>query len=81
MTRAKEELHLTVPQRFFVRQQTAYGDRHVYASRSRFIPDALTSLFDVCAWPIADSEDAADSVQRDTAARVDIGARVRALWD
>jgi DNA helicase-2/ATP-dependent DNA helicase PcrA len=80
MTRAKEELHLTVPQRFFLRQQTAYGDRHVYASRSRFIPDALTSLFDVCAWPIAGSEDAADSVQRDTAARIDIGARVRALW-
>ena len=80
MTRAKEELHLTVPQRFFVRQQTAYGDRHVYASRSRFIPDALTSLFEVCAWPTVSSEDAIDPARRDTAASVDIAARVRALW-
>ncbi len=80
MTRAKEELHLTVPQRFFVRQQTAYGDRHVYASRSRFIPDALTSLFDVCAWPVAGSEDAAASARGATATSVDITARVRRLW-
>ncbi len=40
MTRAKEALQLLVPQRFYVHQQSAYGDRHVYASRSRFIPDA-----------------------------------------
>ena len=25
-----------------------YGDRHVYASRSRFIPDRLTPFFDSC---------------------------------
>src|SRR5205823_8068036 len=36
MTRAKDTLHLVVPQRFYVHQQSALGDRHVYASRSRF---------------------------------------------
>src|SRR5207249_9828089 len=41
MTRAKEYLHLLVPQRFYVHRQSAYGDRHVYASRTRFIPDEL----------------------------------------
>ena len=39
MTRAKDDLDLISPQRFFVRQQSAHGDRHVYALRSRFIPD------------------------------------------
>ena len=81
MTRAKEDLHLTVPRRFFVRQQAAHGDRHVYASRSRFIPDALTSLFETCAWPAAaQAEDLPDSARSDAAASVDIAARVRALW-
>ena len=53
MTRAKEDLHLLVPQRFYVHQQAAHGDRHVYASRSRFIPDALTALFESAVWPVA----------------------------
>ena len=38
MTRAKDDLHLIVPQRFFTHGQHAQGDRHVYASRTRFIP-------------------------------------------
>ena len=46
MTRAKDDLQLIVPQRFYVHQQASYGDRHVYASRSRFIPDALLELFE-----------------------------------
>ncbi len=45
MTRARDELHLMVPQRFYVHQQTQYGDRHVYASRSRFIPNGLARVF------------------------------------
>ena len=31
MTRAKDDLHLMVPQRFFTHGQSAQGDRHVYA--------------------------------------------------
>jgi DNA helicase-2/ATP-dependent DNA helicase PcrA len=34
MTRAKDDLHLMVPQRFFTHGQNAQGDRHVYAARS-----------------------------------------------
>jgi DNA helicase-2/ATP-dependent DNA helicase PcrA len=32
MTRAKEHLHLVVPNRFFIKQQAQMGDRHVYAA-------------------------------------------------
>ena len=45
MTRAKDHLALLVPQRFYVRQQSAAGDRHVLASRSRFIPPSIASPF------------------------------------
>jgi len=41
MTRAKDSLHLIVPQRFFAQGQNSQGDRHVYASRTRFIPATL----------------------------------------
>jgi superfamily I DNA/RNA helicase len=34
MTRAKDNLHLVVPQRFFTHGQSIQGDRHVYASRT-----------------------------------------------
>src|SRR5437764_5724355 len=53
MTRAKDTLHLVMPQRFFTHGQHAQGDRHVYASRTRFIPDRLLGLFERTAWPLA----------------------------
>lgn len=41
MTRAKHHLTLLVPQKFHVTQQAKYGDRHLYGSLTRFIPDEL----------------------------------------
>ncbi|HEY6476152.1 MAG TPA: ATP-dependent helicase, partial [Polyangia bacterium] len=38
MTRAKSALTLIHPLRFFIRQQSRYGDRHVFTPRTRFIP-------------------------------------------
>jgi DNA helicase-2/ATP-dependent DNA helicase PcrA len=43
MTRARDHLHLLVPQRFHVHQQAAFGDRHVYGALSRFIPPDLAA--------------------------------------
>jgi hypothetical protein len=45
MTRAKDRLALCVPQRFYTHHQPSGGDRHVYAARSRFIPDSILPLF------------------------------------
>ena len=79
MTRAKDHLHLIVPQRFFTHQQSATGDRHVYAARTRFIPSALLKLFKRVSWPIAAPESAtATAAAREV--RVDIGARMRGMW-
>ena len=79
MTRAKDDLDLISPQRFFVRQQGAYGDKHVYALRSRFIPDGLTAFFDACASP-AEHAAAEANAAREPVAPIDVAARIRARW-
>jgi DNA helicase-2/ATP-dependent DNA helicase PcrA len=76
MTRAKDDLHLVVPQRFFTHGQAAQGDRHVYASRTRFIPERLLGLFERASWPAA----AAAQSARSTGPRIDVGARMRGMW-
>ena len=78
MTRAKDSLHLVAPQRFFVHGQHPQGDRHAYASRTRFIPEALLQHFECVTWPLA----TAASGERQSARRmrVDVGARMRAMW-
>ena len=68
-----------VPQRFYVHQQTQYGDRHVYASRSRFIPDGMTVFFECCAWPPAKPE-AGNECSGVPIPVTDIAARVRLRW-
>jgi len=51
MTRAKDHLDILVPQRFYVHQQPGFGDRHVYASRTRFLPNRVMPNFHSRAWP------------------------------
>ena len=78
MTRARDDLHLMVPQRFFTHGQHARGDRHVYAARTRFIPDRLLGLFEKTVWPLA----VAGGAVRGASAgpRIDAGARMRGMW-
>ena len=81
MTRAKDHLHLIVPQRFYSRQQAKSGDQHVYAALSRFIPEGLFHHFERCAWPlVAEASRAPATVPHGSTTTVDISARVRALW-
>jgi DNA helicase-2/ATP-dependent DNA helicase PcrA len=55
MTRAKEHLHLVVPNRFFIKQQAQMGDRHVYAARTRFVSPAMLKHFEECVWVNAET--------------------------
>lgn len=50
MTRAQDELDLIVPQRFYSHQQARFGDGHMYASISQFIPASIRDLFDCQHW-------------------------------
>jgi DNA helicase-2/ATP-dependent DNA helicase PcrA len=78
MTRAKDDLHLMVPQRFFTHGQAARGDRHVYATRTRFIPDRLLALFERTVWPLAVAGAAPRAASQGP--RIDVGARMRGMW-
>ncbi len=78
MTRAKNVLTLVHPLRFFIRQQSRHGDRHVFTPRTRFIPDAILDKFDR---PSPAPRDASGGVAPAAGrARVDIAARLRATW-
>lgn len=77
MTRAKDSLALITPQRFFTHGQNVQGDRHVYASRTRFIPATLLQFFETTAWPkvsVAATERSAQQI------RIDVAARMRSMW-
>lgn len=77
MTRARDDLHLIVPQRFFTHNQNAKGDRHVYAARTRFIPSHLLADYERTAWPPV-AATAASAAK--AAPQIDIGARMRGMW-
>jgi DNA helicase-2/ATP-dependent DNA helicase PcrA len=78
MTRAKDHLELMVPQRFYVSGQSGTGDRHVYASRTRFIPNRLLARFESQVWPQVASvpPGGVQSEQRP----LDLAARMRRMW-
>jgi DNA helicase-2/ATP-dependent DNA helicase PcrA len=80
MTRAKDELHLMVPQRFYVHQQSAVGDRHVYALRSRFIPPEILPKFEERTWPLAVAHADGTTARTISSVKLDLAAGINALW-
>jgi DNA helicase-2/ATP-dependent DNA helicase PcrA len=78
MTRAKRDLHLVAPLKYYVTQQSRTGDAHVYGARSRFLTEAVMQTLDSKSWPAAAPRSAAPAAPQ---ARVDVGARLRAMWD
>jgi DNA helicase-2/ATP-dependent DNA helicase PcrA len=76
MTRARDALTIVVPQRFYVHGQARRGDRHVYAARTRFLPERLLGDFDLVRIPVAAPAQSATV----GAAPVDLAARMRAMW-
>ena len=78
MTRAKEHLHLVVPNRFFIKQQAQLGDRHVYAARTRFISPAMLTHFDECVWMTAEREKSRTPMPEEV--RMLVRDRARNAW-
>jgi DNA helicase-2/ATP-dependent DNA helicase PcrA len=78
MTRAKDSLHLITPQRFFVHGQAARGDKHVYASRTRFIPEHILDGFSRTSWPPPSQAGHGRAPQPDI--RVDLKSKMRGMW-
>ncbi len=78
MTRARDELVMTLPQRFYVTGQAAGGDRHVYAVPSRFLPASVLRHCVRRTWPEPVRMAAEPTpVPR---ARIDVRALLRDVW-
>jgi len=78
MTRARDSLHVIHPQRYFVHQQRRYGDTHLYAPRTRFIPDELVPKFSRVAHGTAAPVDERPASERSP--RLDVAARLKSMW-
>ncbi len=76
LTRAKTDLHLISPHRYYVTQQPKHGDRHVYGARSRFLSDRLLERFERRQYPERSAEEAA----RASTPVIDLAARMRSMW-
>ncbi|HVY85137.1 MAG TPA: ATP-dependent helicase [Caulobacterales bacterium] len=76
MTRARDDLHVIVPQRFYVQQQAKNGDRNVFAARTRFIGNDMLERFDRQSYfsPVESTK------QRAAIPPVDLAARARERW-
>jgi DNA helicase-2/ATP-dependent DNA helicase PcrA len=78
MTRAKQELHLIAPVRFYVTQQSRTGDKYVHGTRSRFLTEPVLARFERAAWP-AQFEGGATAAA-EPGPRIDVATQLRKLW-
>jgi len=77
LTRAKSELHLIAPLRYYVTGQPRRGDAHVYGAASRFLTRKVMQCLQPAVWPEADAAEAAPA--RD-APPIDVASALRGLW-
>jgi DNA helicase-2/ATP-dependent DNA helicase PcrA len=66
MTRAKRDLDLIAPLKYYVTQQSRMGDRHVYGAKSRFMTKAVMSCLQERVW--------------DEKPPVEVASKLRAMW-
>jgi DNA helicase-2/ATP-dependent DNA helicase PcrA len=78
MTRARRELHLVEPLRYYVTQQSRMGDRHVFGARSRFLTPAVLTTLEATPFEGAPAQEEARLSA--TAARVDVASKLKSMW-
>src|SRR5438874_234769 len=66
MTRAKSDLDLIAPLKYYVTQQSRMGDRHVYGAKSRFLTKAVMACLEERVW--------------DEIPALDVASKLRAMW-
>ena len=76
MTRAKDHLHLVQPLRMYIENQHRFGDRHVFAPRSRFLPDAILDRFE----RVVRGRPETPNDRSPKGPVVDVAAKLRAMW-
>ena len=78
MTRARDDLVLMQPLRFFIRHQPRGGDAHVFAPRSRFIAACDLDAFELIGGHF--SCGAENGMTGRPVANIDLKTRMREIW-
>jgi DNA helicase-2/ATP-dependent DNA helicase PcrA len=77
MTRARSQLHVVHPLRFFVRTQHRHGDKHIFAPLSRFLPASTHRFFQRTSVGRGCSDDGPAMELNKT---LDVAGRLREMW-
>jgi DNA helicase-2/ATP-dependent DNA helicase PcrA len=83
MTRARNDLHLIAPLKYYVTNQPKTGDRHVYGAQSRFLTPAVMARLDAVTWPDDQGAHAGDGPRTPAMApraRVNVADKLRRSW-
>ena len=75
LTRARDGLHVTYPQRYY-RRPRGLEDSHSYSQRSRFLPDDVLEHFEVIGPQVVRVADVPEPVS----AAADVDAFLAGLW-
>jgi DNA helicase-2/ATP-dependent DNA helicase PcrA len=78
MTRARTELRLMAPVRFYVTQQQGMGDRYVHGARSRFLTEQVMQCF--ARVTAGETRDAYGAQKAAAGPRIDVANRLRDMW-
>jgi len=79
MTRARDQLHLIHPLRFYVHHQPRGGDAHLLAPRSRFVTDEMLGRYERWFHGTRREADAPDPGAPGKS--VDVASRLRDMWE
>jgi DNA helicase-2/ATP-dependent DNA helicase PcrA len=77
MTRAKNDLHLVAPLKYYVTNQPKHGDRHVYGAKSRFLSAAVMAKLSPLTWPEPELPAALPAPGKP---RVNVSGKLRGMW-
>jgi DNA helicase-2/ATP-dependent DNA helicase PcrA len=78
MSRARSELRVMAPVRFYVTQQQGLGDRYVHGARSRFLTESVLGKFQRATAP--DGVEKGGSRRAAAGPRLDVANRLRDMW-
>jgi DNA helicase-2/ATP-dependent DNA helicase PcrA len=76
MTRAKSELHVIAPLKYYIASQSRMGDRHVYGAKSRFMTQPVLK----CMEPTTFGSEIEKEQLLEAKPTVDVAGALRKMW-
>ncbi len=79
ITRAKQNLHLIQPLKYWVPEQPKYGDKHIYGAKSRFLTDKVSDCLESRFYPEPQAKKVAEPAER-YQAFPNVTSKIRNMW-